>query len=87
MAEQVTIELVTSPDCRNCVTVRAMIQRVLSEFDAAFREIDLTDHPEYVREYHVLSAPAVIIDGQREFQGRVSEDAFRHRLSTIHDNT
>lgn len=85
MAERVTVELVTSPGCRNCATVRSMIQRVLGEFDAEFREIDLTDHPEYAREYQLWSAPAVIIDGQREFHGRVSEDAFRRRLSTIHE--
>lgn len=82
--QQVTIELVTSPGCRNCTAVRSMIQRVLDEFDAAFTEIDLTDHPEYAHEYQLCSAPAVIIDGQLAFQGRVSEEAFRRQFTTIH---
>lgn len=77
------IELVTSPGCTNCDAVRTTIHAVLSEFEAEFVEVDITDHPEYVREYRLVSAPAVIINGQREFQGRVAESALRERIAEL----
>jgi glutaredoxin len=83
MTPQPTIELVTSPGCTKCAAVRSTIHHVLQDISAEYTEIDLTEHPEYARDYHLLSAPAVIINGQLEFHGRVSATALRHRLSAI----
>lgn len=77
------IELVTSPGCTNCEAVRTTVRAVLSEFDAEFVEVDITDQPDYVLEYRLMSAPAVIINEQREFQGRITEEALRERLAEL----
>jgi glutaredoxin len=83
MTTQLTIELVTSPGCTKCATVRSTIHHVLQDVTAEYTEVDLTEHPEYARDYHLLSAPAVIINGQLELQGRVSATALRQRLGAI----
>lgn len=74
------IMMLTAPDCTDCDASKKAIQSVMEEYEIEFTEIDVTEQPEYAREYRILAAPGIIIDGTQEFHGRVTERDLRETL-------
>lgn len=50
------------------------------DYPLEVEEVDIFDHPEIALAHRVLTTPALLIDGQLAFTGRVPEAALRQRL-------
>lgn len=57
-----------------------MIDAVRGDYPLEVEEVDIFDHPEIALAHRVLTTPALLIDGQLAFTGRVTEAALRQRL-------
>ncbi len=51
------------------------------------REVDLTEQPEVVGEYGIWSTPALVIDGELAFVGRVNERELGQKLAAATERT
>lgn len=84
LAAVIRIQLLTSPDCAHCETVRALLIRVQTDRqDVAVEEIDATS-PLGLRlsiEHGVLVMPGVIVNGRFLAMGAVTEAALRQELA------
>ena len=75
----VKVEVYTKPDCKLCVPVFEIVERVQRDVPFEYEKIDISDDPELVRKYG-NEIPVVTIDGRKAFKGRMTEQAFRKRL-------
>lgn len=76
----IKIKLLKTPGCGACEKSKKAIEKVSEDFDIDFDEIDLTEEPEYAREYRVMTAPGILIDGEKEFEGGVTEKQLKEKL-------
>ena len=47
--------------------------------------LDVTQQPEILQKYRVLSSPGIVIDGGLEYTGGLDETVFRARLKALSD--
>ena len=59
------VEILRTPDCSNC----DFLEKMLDELGISYEVIDVTEKPEYLQKYPILSAPGVVINGKLEFTG------------------
>lgn len=60
------------------------IEKVQPDFpDMKVTYLDVTQQPEILQQYHVLSAPGIVINGKLEYTGGLDETAFRERLKKL----
>jgi len=59
------VEVLTTPDCSNCV----VLEKMLHELGISFDVIDVTEKPEFLEKYPIYIAPGLVIDGKLEFTG------------------
>lgn len=77
-----TIELYYSDTCINCHQLRALLLELLPK-NMKFKEINIS-YPEGQRrasELNIMSVPAVAIDGEVVFVGRVSREEILREIS------
>lgn len=77
-----TVELYYSDTCHNCHKVRALLMEILPK-NMTFKEIN-TSYPEGKKramELNIMSVPAVSIDGDVVFVGRVSKEELIKEIS------
>ncbi len=70
-----TVELYYSDTCSNCHSLRALLMELLPK-TMKFKEINIS-HPEGQRralELNIMSVPAIAIDGEVVFVGRVTRE-------------
>lgn len=70
-----TVELYYSDTCHNCHSLRALLMELLPK-SMKFKEVNIS-YPEGQRrasELNIMSVPAVAIDGEVVFVGRVSRE-------------
>lgn len=79
----IEILMLKTPGCKSCASSRNAIEAVMDDYDIDFEEIDLTEEPEYAQEYQVMAAPGIVINGEKAFQGGISEKQLRNKLDTI----
>lgn len=74
----------TVPNCVQCAKAMKVIEKVQPDFpEMKVRYIDVTQQPEILQKYRVLSAPGIVIDGRLEYTGGLDEAAFRQRLKEL----
>jgi glutaredoxin len=78
--QPVRVLLLTRPGCHLCDEARAVIGRVTAELGVQFREKDINDDPEDLRQYSD-SVPVTFVDGIQHDFWRVSEDRLRTALT------
>jgi glutaredoxin len=71
--------LLTRPGCHLCDEARAVVARVTAELGVQFREKDVNDDPEDLRQYSDM-VPVTLVDGIQHDFWRVSEDRLRAAL-------
>jgi thioredoxin-like negative regulator of GroEL len=85
MANPISVQLVTAPGCSKCEQVKAAIKDALGqlhgEYPIDLQELNLPDHPEITDQYEIWATPALIINGELAFSGRVNEQALRDKLA------
>lgn len=74
--------LLSASGCHLCHDLRAVIERVLPEYDAVLEERDVRADPEMNRRY-ALEIPVLLLDGQEVLRHRATEDVLRARLDPL----
>ncbi|MBS3060482.1 MAG: thioredoxin family protein [DPANN group archaeon] len=77
-----TILIIKTPGCGHCEEVMEIIdKKIKPDFpDLDVEVIDVTQKPEYLQKYPVMSAPGIVINGKLEFQGVATEQQIRSKL-------
>ncbi len=80
----IDILFITVPNCVQCAKAKYVIQKVQPDFpDMKVSYVDVTEHPEILQKYQVLSAPGIVINGKLEYTGGLDETVFRERLKKL----
>ena len=61
----VSVQILTTPSCSSCATVENMLDKLGVEYEL----IDVTEKPEILQKYFILTAPGIVINGKLEFMG------------------
>jgi glutaredoxin len=81
----VKVEILVSPSCVYCDSVKRRVYKVVEEFktrkiDVNVKEIDVLKHPEIMLKYEISSTPALAVNGELTFIGVPKEDEIRRKL-------
>lgn len=80
----IEVLFITVPNCVQCAKAKKVIEKVQPDFpDMKVEYIDVTEHPEILQKYRVMSSPGIVINGKLEYTGGLDEAAFRDRLMKI----
>lgn len=80
----IEVLFITVPNCVQCAKARKVIEKVQPDFpDMKVEYVDVTQHPEILQQYRVLSAPGIVLNGKLEYTGGLDEAAFRERLKKL----
>ena len=80
----IDVQFITVPGCAQCAKAKSVIEKVKPDFpDMRVTYLDVTEHPEILQKYKIMSAPGIIINGELAYTGGLSEAAFRERLTTL----
>lgn len=80
----IEVLFITVPDCAQCAKAKKVIEKVQPDFpDLKVEYVDVTQHPEILQRYRVLSAPGIVINGKLEYTGGLDETAFREHLKKL----
>lgn len=70
------VQILTTPSCSSCVAVEKMLDRMGVEYEL----IDITEHPEILQKYPIMTAPGIVIDGKLEFIGVPREEEMSRKI-------
>jgi small redox-active disulfide protein 2 len=59
--------------CANCTKLEKTVQKVLNELEIRAEIEKVTDYKD-IAEYGVMNTPALVVDGQVKFSGRVPKE-------------
>jgi glutaredoxin len=81
----VLVEILTSPSCPHCETVKHRINRIVDGINPKERRInvkiiDLINQPEIRLKYDLMSTPAVAINGKLIFIGVPPDEDIKREL-------
>ncbi len=80
----IDVLFITVPNCVQCAKAKRVIERVQPDFpDMKVEYIDVTEHPEILQKYPVMSSPGIVVNGKLEYTGGLDERAFRDQLQKI----
>lgn len=73
------VQVLTTPSCAGCVAV----ERMLDKMGVAYEAIDITQNPEILKTYPIMSAPGVVINGKLEFVGVPRERELAEKIKGL----
>ncbi|MFN3621720.1 MAG: thioredoxin family protein [Nitrososphaerales archaeon] len=78
----VMVEVLTSPRCAYCNTVKMRVNKVVEELkkqkvDVAVKEVDVLKQPEIRLKYEITSTPALAVNGKLVYIGVPPEDVIK----------
>ncbi len=74
----------TVPNCVQCAKAKKLIEKIQPDFpDLKVTYIDVTQRPEILQQYRVLSAPGIVINGKLQYTGGLDETGFREHLEKL----
>lgn len=68
--------ILTTPGCAGCVKVEKMLDELKVRYDV----IDVTQAPDILQKYPIMSAPGIVINGKLEFTGVPEKDALKRKV-------
>ena len=79
---QIQIEILTKKDCALCDDVKEIVERVLPDFPATLKMIDIESHSDLFEKYKE-KIPVVRINGKENFVYKVNEITLRKKLEKL----
>jgi glutaredoxin len=80
----IEVLFITVPNCAQCAKAKHVIEKVQPDFpELKVEYVDVTEQPEILQQYRVLSAPGIVINGKLEYTGGLDETTFRERLKKL----
>ena len=70
------VQVLTPPGCSNCSILEKMLEKLEVKYDL----IDVTEKPEYLEKYPIITAPGLVIDEILEFTGIPNNDELKKKL-------
>lgn len=81
----IAVQLVTAPGCSKCEQAKQVIASAVDqhrgEYQIELTEVNLVEQPEIAAEHDIWSTPALVINGELVFQGRVDERELQAKLA------
>jgi len=76
------VQILKTPGCSSCARATAMIKKIKKEekLDFVIEELDITQHPDVLQKYQIMTSPGIVIDGKLEFTGIPSEKKLKSKL-------
>lgn len=70
----IEVEILSTPGCAGCKATKKMIEDLVEKQkerfpDLTWKDVDLTEHEDYIMKYRVMSTPVVVVNGKVEFNG------------------
>ena len=79
---QIQIEILTKKDCALCDDAKEVVERVLPDFPATLKMIDIESHSDLFEKYKE-KIPVVRINGKENFVYKVNEITLRKKLEKL----
>ena len=80
----IEVLFLTVPNCAQCAKAKKVIDKVQPDFpDMKVTYIDVTEQPEILQKYHIMSSPGVVVNGRLEYSGGLEEAVFRALLKKL----
>ena len=79
---QIQIEILTKKDCGLCVDAKEIVERVLPDFPATLKMIDIESNSDLFKKYKA-KIPVVRINGKENFVYKVNEITLRKKLEKL----
>ena len=79
---QIQIEILTKKDCDLCNDAKEIVERVLPDFPATLKMIDIESHSDLFEKYKE-KIPVVRINGKENFVYKVNEITLRKKLEKL----
>ena len=80
----IEILFLTVPNCVQCAKAKKVIEKVQPDFpDMKVEYIDVTEHPEILQKYRIMSSPGIVVNGRLEYSGGLDESSFRELLKRV----
>ena len=79
---QIQIEILTKKDCGLCVDAKEIVERVLPDFPATLKMIDIESNSDLFEKYKA-KIPVVLINGKENFVYKVNEITLRKKLEKL----
>lgn len=84
----IEVLFVTVPNCVQCAKAKQVIEKLQPEFpDMNVTYLDVTEYPEILQKYRIMSAPGIVVNGKLEYTGGLDEATFRARLQDLAGKT
>ena len=76
------VQILKTPGCSSCAQATTLIKKIKEEEKLKFtiEELDITQHPELLQKYQIMTSPGIVIDGKLEFTGMPSEKKLKEKL-------
>ncbi len=74
----IEVEILSTPGCRSCQAAKKAVEDLVEKQkehfpDLTWKDVDLTEHEDYILKYNVMSTPVVVINGKKELDGTIKE--------------
>tara|TARA_Y100001936_G_scaffold20184_2_gene17204 strand:+ start:4919 stop:5167 length:249 start_codon:yes stop_codon:yes gene_type:complete len=79
---QIQIEILTKKDCELCDDAKKIVERVLPDFPAILKMVDIESSADLF-EIYKEKIPVVLINGKENFVYKVNETTLRKKLEKI----
>jgi len=77
------VQILKTPGCSSCGQATLLIKKIKAEENLKFtiQELDITEHPELLQKYQIMTSPGIVIDGKLQFTGKPNEKKLREKLT------
>jgi len=74
--------ILKTPGCSACAHATVLVKKIKAEEKLKFKieEVDITEHPDLLLKYQIMTSPGVVIDGKLAFTGMPSEKKLKEKL-------
>lgn len=80
----IEVLFISVPNCVQCAKAKKVIEKVQPDFpEMKVTYIDVTEHPDILNKYRVMSSPGIVINGKLEYSGGLDEAALRAHLKRL----
>jgi len=76
------VQILRTQGCASCAQATVLVNKIKQEETLTFQieEIDITEHPELLQKYQIMTSPGIVIDGELAFTGMPNTRKLRERL-------
>lgn len=71
------IQILTTPGCSSC----KQLEQMLDEMGKKYEVIDVTENPDLLSKYQIMTAPGLVIDGKLVSTGIPSQEKLEKLLN------